>query len=325
MHLWYRLPLVGGSNEGRRAEERMGTDVMQTRESLADVAKGCVLRMVENEKGGGVEKESGIVCLQAHYSTLQCSPREREKAQHDWLAESEQVRQGVCSPTSNWVSTLLFLLHLNSAANSIWKQSFSWELFRSQLIKEISKKQENLTLLLEFGVKVWETELMNVPVKMWRGWISVRIWVMWTNLFVQIPQLPSVRPFLWQVWVALKQKMAFNAVVWQRSSGGKLWAYLQAFMLSLLVGGRSAFGTARLPVWGQLNTAWDWALKACPVRSEVLCAVCVCVRACACASLCVLEHPCAMSWLNLMNQQCWHQQRFQFDFSLKPLLTFFSN
>lgn len=71
--------MVGrGSDEGRTAEERMGKDVMQTRESLADVAKGCVLRMVENEKGGGVEEESGIVCLQAHYSTLQCSPRERE-------------------------------------------------------------------------------------------------------------------------------------------------------------------------------------------------------------------------------------------------------
>lgn len=62
----------------------MGEDVMQTRESLADVAKGCVLRMVENEKGRrGVEKESGIVCLQAHYSTLQCNPREREHTMTD--------------------------------------------------------------------------------------------------------------------------------------------------------------------------------------------------------------------------------------------------
>lgn len=56
----------------------MGKDVMQTRESLTDVAKGCVLRMVENERGGGVEKERGIVCFQAHYSTLQCNPREGE-------------------------------------------------------------------------------------------------------------------------------------------------------------------------------------------------------------------------------------------------------
>lgn len=61
----------------------MGKDVVQTRESLTDVAKGCVLRMVANERGGGVEKERGIVCFQAHYSTLQCNPRERERAHHD--------------------------------------------------------------------------------------------------------------------------------------------------------------------------------------------------------------------------------------------------
>lgn len=120
---------------------------------------------------------------------------------------------------------------------------------------------------------------------------------------------PSVLTFLWKVWVALKQKMAFGAVMWQRSTGGKLWAHSQAFMLSLLVGGRSAFGTAGLPVWGQLNTAWDRALKACPVRNEVLCVfVCVYVHVC----VCVLVHQYAMPWLNLMNQRCWEGQRFQF-------------
>lgn len=117
--------------------------------------------------------------------------------------------------------------------------------------------------------------------------LSEQIW-----MYVQTPH-PQCWHFCGKFWVALKQKMAFSAVVWQRGSGGKLWAHLQAFMLSLLVGGRSAFGTARLPVWGQLNTAWDRALKARPVRSEVLCVfVCVCVCACICvcvrvgASLC---------------------------------------
>lgn len=121
---------------------------------------------------------------------------------------------------------------------------------------------------------------MYAAVKVGHGRIFIYIWGFWTNLmYVQTPY-----PQHWHFcgkWVALKQKMAFSAVVWQSSSGGKLWAYLQAFMLSLLVGGRSAFGTAMLPVWGQLNTAWDRALKACPVRSEVLC-VFMCVRACIC-------------------------------------------
>lgn len=61
---------------------------MQSRESLTDVAKACVLRVVENKRRGGggggmegVEKERGMDCLQARYSTLQCYPRER--ARHD--------------------------------------------------------------------------------------------------------------------------------------------------------------------------------------------------------------------------------------------------
>lgn len=62
----------------------MGKDDMQSSESLTDVAKGCVLRVVENKRGGGgggVEKKRGIFCLQARYSTLQCYPGER--AHHD--------------------------------------------------------------------------------------------------------------------------------------------------------------------------------------------------------------------------------------------------
>lgn len=35
----------------------MGKGVMQTKESLTDVAKACVLRMVENKRGGDAEKE----------------------------------------------------------------------------------------------------------------------------------------------------------------------------------------------------------------------------------------------------------------------------
>lgn len=36
---------------------------MQSRGSLTDVAKGCALRVEENEIGGGVDKERGIDCL----------------------------------------------------------------------------------------------------------------------------------------------------------------------------------------------------------------------------------------------------------------------
>lgn len=121
---------------------------------------------------------------------------------------------------------------------------------------------------------------------------------------------------------ALKQKMAFGAVVWQRSRGGRLWAYLQAFMLSQLVRGRSAFGTARLPVWGQLNTAWDWALKACPVRSEVLFAfvcVCVCVR----ASVCVRESVCN-ALIKFDELAVFRWPKIQFVLSLSSVFVLFS-
>lgn len=165
MQLWSQFPLDGrGRDEGRRAGERVGKDVMQTRESLTDVAKTCVLRMVENGRGGGVEKERGIVCLQAHYSTLQCNPREREREHHDWLAESEQERRRVCLPTSNWVSTLLSPLHLISTANctdslekadnrsghAFWRKPYE------VLLKDAAWKQKNSTPLLEFRGKVWE-------------------------------------------------------------------------------------------------------------------------------------------------------------------------
>lgn len=41
----------------RDKEERGWKDDVQRRESLTDVVKGCVLRVVENKRGGGVEKE----------------------------------------------------------------------------------------------------------------------------------------------------------------------------------------------------------------------------------------------------------------------------
>ena len=138
---------------------------------------------------------------------------------------------------------------------------------------------DNLSTQLVILIESFRNVSWCMRLSKWKEFLFV------TNVIVQTPH-----PQRWHFCgVALKLKMAFIAVVWQRSGGGKLWAFLQAFMLSLLVGGRSAFGTARLPVWGQLNTAWDRALKACPVRSEVLC-VFVCVRACICvcvgASVC---------------------------------------
>lgn len=48
-HWTGEVEMKGGEGSGREG----GKDDMQSRESLTDVAKGCVLRVVENKRGGG--------------------------------------------------------------------------------------------------------------------------------------------------------------------------------------------------------------------------------------------------------------------------------
>lgn len=55
-YVWRCVPLDrrGIEMKGREKSSREGGKCgMQSRESLTDVAKGCVLRVVENKRGGG--------------------------------------------------------------------------------------------------------------------------------------------------------------------------------------------------------------------------------------------------------------------------------
>lgn len=257
-----------------------------------------------------MRRKRGIVCLHVHYSTLQCNPRERERerAHHDWLAESKQERQGVCSPTSNWVSTLLSVLHL---------------IFTAYWIHSLHKPNNRSVYIRSWYFIVAGT--FNYALR-----ICVASFWNWNDVFKAAHVQISISFLLFEqthpeldhfceksgLHQTRKKHLATScdsgAVV--RSCGHS--CRRSCFLCRW---GRSAFGTARLPVRGQLNTAWDWALKACPERSEVLCAlVCVCRH----ASLCVLEHQCAMAWLNLMNQQWWEGWRFQY-FFLRCYLFFY--
>lgn len=236
------------------------------------------------EEGGCKERERDSLLT----STLQYTSVLHKRESTPWLPSTERAskRDGeCCSPTSIWVSMALSLLHQNSLPQIAQTSQQVW--FSDDKRFWLTLKRMEKSFLIKFWLKVWRVELFAV-VKVGEDWILISIWPLWTDLTdIQIPH-PQHSHFTGNV--ALKQKMAFSAVVWKRSNGGKLWACSQAF-LSLLVGGRSAFGTARLPVWGQLNTAWDRALKACPARSQVLC-VCLCVHVYMCVCVCAGASVC---------------------------------
>lgn len=60
MRLWHGMPLDRRGRDGGKRKGWEGKDDMRSRESLTDVAKGSVLRVVENRRGGGgVKKGEG--------------------------------------------------------------------------------------------------------------------------------------------------------------------------------------------------------------------------------------------------------------------------
>lgn len=198
---------------------------MQTKARLTDVAKGCVQRMVNSRRGGCREQSA-----YKHFSVAE----EREWAHHDWVTESKRETQGVFSPTTNRVSTLLSNLHCISLAAMSLIQSICicfwdnpWQFvfffcFFFWLNRPCKAGKVNP------AYRTWAPSLRNGVGVVKVGLATFQSTFLWTNSSWALT-------FLWKVWAALKQKMTFATIVWQRNGVGKLWAYfMEAFMFCFL-------------------------------------------------------------------------------------------
>lgn len=163
---------------------------MQSGESLTDVAQGCVWR--ERRWGWrGRERERDRLLS----STLQYTSVLPRRESTPWLTsrESKRERRGVCSPTSNWVSTPLSPLHLISSwqialIDAINGSVHAFGTTPDQMYWTDIGFYKNLSIALFLSwLKLLEIELMYAAVKVEHR-IFIYIRGFWTNLMhVQTP------------------------------------------------------------------------------------------------------------------------------------------
>ena len=257
---WYRVPLERRGGDEGRAAERVGRMLCRSGESLTDVAEGCVLRVVENKerrrRGGCGERERDRLLT----STLQYTSVLPKRESTPWLTsrESERERRGVCPPTSNWVSTLLSLISAANCPDGHYKPNYRCFLNKIRWWGLLCRKPFNS------AVVIWSESLRNVSWCMCQNGGTAEFSSTFGAFLEQIWCASKLLTLSADISVGKKKKSlsctkAENGILvqlcGQRSRGGEAVGILAGVLCRW--GGRSAFGTARLPVWGQLNTAWD--------------------------------------------------------------------